>query len=54
MNVFHIGDPVILIVGPDKARFTGRLTDWDDVAIYINGLGFPREDILEMVPDNLS
>lgn len=53
MNIFRLGDSVELIVGPDMARFTGVLTDWDEVAIYVNGLGFPREDIREMVRDGV-
>jgi hypothetical protein len=50
MNVFHIGrTQVELIVGPDKARFN-IITDANDIAIYVNGLGFPREDIVSMEP----
>jgi hypothetical protein len=50
MDTFYVGDRVELIMGPDKARFDGVLTNWDDVAVYVNGLGFPQEDILEMNP----
>jgi hypothetical protein len=51
LNVFHIGETQVeLIVAPDKARFTGIITDADDIAIYVNGLGFPREDIVSIEP----
>lgn len=50
MNKLYSGDRVELIVGPDRARFTGVLVGWDDVAVYMNGLGFPVEDVLEVNP----
>lgn len=50
MDKLYTGDRVELIVGPDKARFTGVLVGWDSIAVYVNGLGFPVEDILEMNP----
>lgn len=43
---YHIGDLVEVIMSPDKRRFEGLLDDWDDNAIYVNGLGFPWNDIL--------
>lgn len=48
MDTYYVGDRVALILIPDKARFTGILTGWDDVAIYVNGLGFPHESIDRM------
>lgn len=50
MHVFRIGTKVKIVMTPDGAVFTGFLTDWDDVAIYVNGLGFPRENIFSMEP----
>lgn len=50
MDKLYLGDRVELIVGPDKARFTGVLTGWDNIAVYVNGLGFPVEDILKTNP----
>jgi hypothetical protein len=50
MDKLYLGDRVELIVGPDDASFTGVLVGWDDIAVYINGLGFPVEDVLEMYP----
>lgn len=50
MNVFFIGDPIRLVMRPDLKVFEGVMTGWDDVAIYLDGLGFPRDDIVEMEP----
>lgn len=47
---FYLGDSVEIAMLPDCKVFTGILTNWDDIAIYINGLGFPREDILDLNP----
>lgn len=50
MDKLYTGDRIELVVGPDKARFTGVLTGWDSIAVYMNGLGFPVEDVLEINP----
>jgi hypothetical protein len=44
-GVFHIGAKVRVTLRTDGFQYEGVLTDFDDVAIYINGLGFPRDDI---------
>ena len=51
---FHVGEAIRVIMNPDGAVFSGVFTDWDEFAIYINGLGFPHEDILAMEPADLS
>ena len=48
MDRLYVGDQIEVIVGPDQSRFTGVLCGWDGVAVYVHGLGFPVEDILEM------
>lgn len=50
MDKLYPGDRIELIMDPDRARFTGVFCGWDDFAVYVNGLGFPVEDIFEMNP----
>jgi hypothetical protein len=53
MNIFHIGRTYVTIVTrPDKFTYSGLLTEMDDVAIYVNGLGFPRDDITSLEPND--
>jgi hypothetical protein len=43
-GVYRIGDHVQVTM-VDDMKYDGILTDYDEIAIYLNGLGFPREDI---------
>ena len=48
MDEFQIGDFVQVVMRPDGAVFEGVLTDFDAVAVYVNGCGFPQEDVATM------
>jgi hypothetical protein len=43
-GLYRIGDHVQVTM-VDDMKYDGILTDYDDIAIYLNGLGFPRDDI---------
>ena len=47
-GIFAIGESVLVRMR-DGARFSGLLTDFSDDLIFINGLGFPRDDIKNLV-----
>lgn len=50
MDKMYLGDRVELVMRPDKAKFNGVLSKVDDIAVYVNGLGFPHEDIEDIYP----
>lgn len=50
MDKMYLGDRVELVMATDKAKFHGVLSNWDDIAIYVNGLGFPIEDVEDIYP----
>lgn len=51
MDRLYTGDRVVLVTGPDDFTYRGVLTGWDEIAVYVNGLGFPTEDISELNPE---
>jgi hypothetical protein len=52
MNDYHVGDWVTIIMRPDKKVFEGIVDDFDQWALYVNGQGFPWDDILVMDPND--
>jgi hypothetical protein len=50
MDKLYLGDRVVIEFGTNKSRLTGVLTKWDDVAVYVNGLGFARECVSDLFP----
>ncbi len=46
---YHVGDWVEFVM-EDGKFFEGILDDFDEVAIYVNGLGYPMSSILTMNP----
>ncbi len=46
----HVGDWVEFVM-EDGKFFEGILDHFDEVAIYVNGLGYPIESILTMEPE---
>jgi hypothetical protein len=44
MDTFYLGDRVKVTMR-GGFKYEGIFSGWDDIAIYINGLGYPQEDI---------
>lgn len=50
MEKMYPGDRVELVHRTAKMKFNGVLCKIDAIAVYVNGLGFPHEDVEDIYP----